>query len=147
MELNKILIGVVLVGVISSTFLFFITQGITIYNPSSVPTTYANSFSNISASMSTMNNYANETEQDINQFNGNTNAVTDFIGFFFGNGFKAVKTFIQGMKLTNVIVEEGVKNTIGGTEVGQTWKLAILTIITISLIAIILHFVIKSERL
>jgi hypothetical protein len=146
MELSKILIGIVLVSVVSATFLLFISEGVAQYNPTSVPTTYANSFNNISTGTKELNNIVNDTESGL-EIDGNTNAVSDFIGFFFGNGYKAGKTFIEGMKLTNIIVNEGIENTVGSTSIGQSWKNAIGTIIIIALISILLHFIIKSERL
>lgn len=146
MELSKILIGIVLVSVVSTTFLLFISEGVTQYSPVSVPTTYANSFNNISTGTKELNNIVNDTEGGL-EINGNSNAVSDFIGFFFGNGYKAGKTFIEGMKLTNIIVNEGIENTVGSTSIGQSWKNAIGTIIIIALISILLHFIIKSERL
>jgi hypothetical protein len=146
MELSKILIGIVLVSVVSTTFLLFISEGVTQYSPVSVPTTYANSFNNISVGTSSLNNIVNDTETGL-KIDGNSNAVSDFIGFFFGNGYKAGKTFIEGMKLTNIIVNEGIENTVGSTGIGQSWKNAIGTIIIIALISILLHFIIKSERL
>jgi hypothetical protein len=146
MELSKILIGIVLVSVVSATFLLFISEGVAQYNPVSVPATYANSFNNISTGTKSLNNIVNDTESGLD-IKGNSNAVSDFIGFFFGNGYKAGKTFIEGMKLTNIIVNEGIENTVGGTSIGQSWKNAIGTIIIIALISILLHFIIKSERL
>lgn len=147
MELNKIIIGVVLVAVVSSTFLLFISEGVSTYNPSSIPADYANSFNNISANLKEISVSTDDTEQELDQISGNSNVVSDFLGFFFGNGYQAVKTFINGMKLTNIIAEEGVKNTLGSSELGNQWKSAIFTVVIVLLVSILLHFVIKSERL
>lgn len=147
MELHKIIIGIILTGVMSLTIVLFLADGINTYNPSNIPSNYNSSFYKISSGISNISQTSKDTETKINSLSGNNNAIADFIGWFFGNGYQAIKTFITSVEITSTIADESIDNTLGSTSLGQHWKAAIGTIITVIILALILHFVIKSDRI
>lgn len=148
MELNKIIIGMLATMIIVFGFVFFIAEGVDKYNPSTIPATYTTTFANITSSMSELSSISNQTDaQSSIVGSGSSNILTDFLGFFFGQAYKAGKTLIGGVKILNVFVNTGIDSTIGPNPMGSIVKSALLTMIVVLILAIILHFAIKSDRL
>ena len=147
MELNKVLIGMSLVIVMLFGFLFFIAEGVTQYNPSQIPIDYNTTFYDLQTDLASLSDIANETNDKVGSIDGDSNAFTDFIGFFFGQGYKAVKTFVTGFKLLDNMTDELIDNTLGGSLLGSILKNQLLVIIVIVMVSLLLHFIIKSDRI
>jgi hypothetical protein len=147
MELNKVLIGMSLVIVMLFGFLFFITEGVTQYNPSQIPTDYNTTFYDLRTDLASLEENANETDTGLNAISGDSNFVADFIGFFFGQGYKAIKTFVTGLNLLNAVKDEVIDNTLGSSDLGSILKSQIIVIILIIVVSLLLHFIIKSDRI
>lgn len=148
MELNKILIGLLVSIVVIFGFVFLIAEGVTKYHPSTIPSDYNETFVSITDNLASMINITgNSSNQAAGVGSSSESALSDFIGFFFGQGYKAIKILMSGVDILNVFVETGVDNTLGSNPMGEIVKTALLTIIVVIILALLLHFVIKSDRI
>lgn len=144
MRLSNILIGISLMILVSTGFLLFLTNGVTKYNPA-VPANYNDSFIKIQANLDELASISNETNDKLVDVKSDGNIVTDFLGFFFGKGYQAVQTLINGVKLNVVILDASVDNGLEATGFGGTIKAVGLLLISIFIILMLLAFIIKSE--
>jgi hypothetical protein len=128
-------------------FIFLIAEGITKYAPSTIPSDYNESFGRITTHMASITSYSQNTSEQTGLVGSQSGGITDFIGFFFGQGYKAVQIFTGALSLLNVFVDEMIENVIGDNPLGAIVKTSLITIILIVIVALLLHFVIKSDRI
>lgn len=148
MELHKILIGMSLTIIMVFGFVFFLAEGVDKYNPSTIPSNYNESFIKITDSMQSLNNITvNSSGQSNIVGTGTSSILSDFLGFFFGQAYKAGQVLIGGLSLLNVFVDEAITQVLGTSAMGAVVKGVLVTIILIMILAILLHFVIKSDRI
>lgn len=148
MQLNKILVGTTLIALVSFLLVVFISDGITNYS-------YTGDYSNtslmkIEETYQTMSNNSNisvQAMQNILTCSGLSCAV-DFVGYFFNSGYQALKNIVTSAELTYIIVGVATDETLGGTSFGGNIKgMLIFSVLVIIFVGIILHAVIKSDRL
>jgi hypothetical protein len=148
MEMHKILIGMTLSIILLFGFVFFIAEGVQKYNPSNIPSDYNESFVKITTNMQGLTNIVDQTNNATTIVGtGDINPLADFLGFFFGQAYKAGQVMIGGLSLLNLFADEAIKTTLGDNPLGSITKSVLLTIIAIIIISLLLHFVIKSDRI
>lgn len=144
MQLSKILIGQVLLVLVGSAFLFFLSEGITTY-PDIIGNYDNSSLVRIQNTANELRNITQGATSELQQTQG-PSGITDFLGFFFGAGYKAGISLIVGVELTDVLIDETVKNITAGSAYGEILKSGLMMIVVIVIIAILLHFITKSDR-
>ena len=148
MEAHKIIIGMTLVIIMVYGFLFVIAEGVDKYHPSTIPSTYNESFGRINNNLAGLSSVADDTRNKTGlQGSEDGNAVSDFLGFFFGQAYKASQVFLGGIDVLSSFVDELTGSTLlGGTAMGSVVKVVLGTIIVVIILSFLLHFVIKSDR-
>jgi hypothetical protein len=145
MKLSNIILGVSLMIIISTGLMIFLVDAIEQYQPSNIPADYNKSFVRIQNNLNSLSAISNSTSDSVSDLNGNQNIVQDFLGFFFGKGYKAATTLVEGVKLNAVILNEGIDNTLGATPIGSTIKNVGLLLIGAFILLMLLAFIIKSD--
>lgn len=149
MQLNKILVGSTLIALISFLLVVFISDGITNYNYTG---DYSNtSFIKIQNTYDRISNNTNSSIQKIQDITTCSNPLTcavDFVGYFFNSGYQALKNIVSSAELSYLIVDVATEEIVGGTSFGSNIKgMMIFTLLIIIFVGIILHAVVKSDRL
>lgn len=141
LQLHKILIGLVLVGMIATGFVLFLNEGVQSYNSS----TYDNS------SLQSFNMLDNLSE-DIDQFNekeegiATEDSILDILGSFFTNMYQSAKVFKSSVDVMDNMVDSSLETVPTGTY-GSVLKTGLGLIAMIAIfVGIFLAFVTKSER-
>ena len=141
MQLNKILIGIVLLGLISTGLVVFISSGTDTYT-----------LSGYNESSLTTFNKMSELNEKVETFNSDSGAVgtdsdDDKLGSLFTSMFQSAGVLKDSTSILNDMADDGIDNVniLGGF--GQVLKTAIGSIILITIfIGIFMHFITKSER-
>jgi len=146
MELNKVLIGMIFAIVIFSGMFIFIADGSDKYGVV-LPDGYTNSMVAIKATLSQINTTTNQVQTDLTIIEGQS-GVLDFLGFFFSGGYDALKTTAKLVGVSFIFVDEGINGIGGGGEFGSLLKTGLYaSIIVLLFIGIMMHAIIKSDRL
>jgi hypothetical protein len=145
MQLSKIMIGQVILVLVASGFLLFLSEGITTY-PDIIGSYDNSSLVRIQGASARLDNITRDVNEDLQETSGPSGGVSDFLGFFFSAGYKAGIAAITAVELNNILIDEFINNTIGGTAYGEILKAGLGMMVIIVIIAILLHFITKSER-
>ena len=145
MKLSNILIGIALTVLVSTSFLLLLVNGVEKYNPTNIPTDYNKSFVRIQNNLAELSRITNDTDVSLNEQDSSSNVVTDFLGFFFGQGYKAAKVLVLGVNLNGVIINEATDNALTYTGMGETYKAVGLLLVFIFIILLLISFIIKSD--
>ena len=147
MELHKILVGVALSFVIMFGFVFFIAEGVDKYNPSTIPSDYNTSYlGKITDNMDSLTSVSQNTSSQTNLVGSTGGSISDYLGFFFGQAYKAGQVFIGGLGILNAFSDVIIEKTLGSNPLGGILKSVVLVLVLIITLAFLLHFVIKSDR-
>ena len=143
-RITNIMIGVVFVCLIVTGLMLFMAEGVNKYSPSG----YDNSSMNkITQSLVEITNTTEETQKEIDKISGDGN-IFDRIGAFFSSGYTAGKTVTDSYKTLDKMTDVAIDETVGVGSYGKTLKQTLPVIMLIIIfIGIILHFLIKSDRL
>ena len=146
MELSKIIIGQGLLILVIASFLIFLSQGIAVYQPSSIPSDYNSSFVRLQNGINNLTDYMNRTQADIKAEAPTSGNLIDFIGFYFSAGYKGLGIAVQSVGITYDLVDEGTNAIAGGTQYGSLLKaVGMILILVVILIAIILSIIFKWQ--
>lgn len=144
-QLSNIIIGVLLIGLISSGLGIFLGNVALNYSVDNVENhSFMQVFINESAATRDL---MEETEEKLLQVEDDESSVFDRIGAFFRGGYDAVKLLFRNFSSLNRIVNTGVSEIgfLGGF--GKILSSTIIAIILVILaIALLLNFLIKSDR-
>ena len=142
------MIGVLCAIAVYVSLFTFLTDGISQYGtPSNLPTGFNNSYSIISQQL---NNINETTESLKNQMTSITaqSGLLDYLGFFFNAGYKALTSAGDITKSTFIITDTSLDNAGGFGSSGFIIKQLIYGIIIILFfVGIIMHAIIKSDRI
>lgn len=144
MELNKIYIGV-LFGILAFAGVFsLLADGIDKYSVS-VPADYNDSYAKIRAELDDINATTGKMKDQLETIK-TSSGVIDYLGFFFNSGYQALKTSgeITGSLFT--FVDIGLES-ISPSDGGFLKIIFYSSIIVLLFIGIIMHAIIKSDRL
>lgn len=142
-QISKILIGMVFVTLVVTGMVLFLAGGVSTYNPTGYNDS---SFNKITDSFSEINEITNETKDKIDEVKSDDN-ILDRIGVFFSGGYSAVKVVAKSYDTLGDMTDVAVDELPLGAY-GSTIKLAVGVIILIVIfVMILLHFLIKSDRL
>lgn len=147
-KLTNIMIGTLCAITIYISLFTFLTDGINQYGtPNNLPTNFNNSYSIINNQL----NNINETTASLkNQMTSITaqSGVLDYLGFFFNAGYKALTSAGEITESIFVITDTSLDNAGGFGSSGEKIKLLIYGIIIILFfVGIIMHAIIKSDRI
>jgi hypothetical protein len=142
-QISKILIGMVFVTLIVTGMVLYLGGGATTYSSNNYNDT---SFNKITDSFDEIENLTSETKDKMDEVKADDN-ILDRIGVFFSGGYTAVKVVGKSYDTLGDMSDVAVDELPLGAY-GSTIKLAIGVIVLIVIfIMIILHFLIKSDRL
>lgn len=150
--LTKIIVSQLLVIIVITGAMLFMSDGIAQYSPS-VPSTYNQSLIKIQNISDTINRAAQNASQKLRiDSSGNDPARSiDFLGFFFNAGYTAANAIKAGVESLRVFIDITVTETPLGSGDGAFGALVIsvlgVGVVIILVVYLILHFVIKSDRL
>lgn len=142
-QISKILIGMVFVTLIVTGMVLFLVggaeeYGATDYNDSSL-NRLENSFEEVL-------NLTNETQKELQDVKEKEDS-NDLLGVFFSGGYKGAKVVTSSYDTLNEMNDVAM-DELGLGAFGETLKLAVGAIILIVIfIMILMHFLIKSDRL
>ena len=140
-QLHKILIGIIVVGLISSGLVMFISSGVNTYAPSGYSESDLASFNK----MSELNDQMKTFEDESNEVSSKE-GVLDILGSYFTNMYQAAKTLKSSNDVLSSMINDGVdKLPLGGF--GVILKTGLVSIVMITIfVGIFLAFITKSER-
>jgi len=142
-QISKILIGMVFVTLVVSGMVLYIGGGATTYANNNYNDT---GFNRITESFNDIENTTSEVKDKMDEVKADDN-ILDRIGVFFSGGYTAVKIVGKSYNTLGDMTDVAVDELPLGTY-GSTIKLAVGVIILIVIfIMILLHFLIKSDRL
>ena len=140
-RLSYILLGVILTGLIISGFTVWLSEGVTTYSPSDYNESQISAFNK----MEELTVKLNRTRTEISELDGNN--PLDVIGNFFTSGYQTIVVYISSIDIVGSLIGEGIKNLPLG-EYGSVLQTGLwLMLITLILIGVFMHFIIKSDRL
>lgn len=144
-QLSNIIIGVLLVGLISSGIGIFLGNVALNYSTKDVEQeTFMQVFINESAKTRDL---MEETEEKLLQVEEDDSSVFDRIGAFFRGGYDAVKLLFRNFTSLSRIVNTGVSEIGFLGAFGNILSSTIIAIILVVLaIGLLLNFLIKSDR-
>jgi len=141
MKLHQILFGIVLLGMVTSGLIIFISQGTGVYPRSDYNETQLESYN----SMSELNNQL-EAYKD-SEGNVGAGDSSDILGSFFTSAYQSARIFKQSTNVLGNMVEDGTKQTGILGAYGNLIKMGLVSLIGLAfLVGIFLHFITKSER-
>ena len=144
-RITNIMIGVVLVSLILTSMMLFMSEGVNKYSPEGYNDT---AMTRITESFKNISDTAEETQEKIDQVSGDDKNIFDRIGAFFSGGYVAGKTVADSYSTLDTMTDVAIDETVGVGGFGATLKSTIPVIMLIIIfIGIILHFLIKSDRL
>jgi hypothetical protein len=141
MKLHEILIGMVLMGIISSGLILFISGGVSVYSVTDYDNSTLESFNKI-----------NELQADVEVFSADQTSVdekdySDILGGLFSSAYTAAKILGNSADILGSIISSGIDNIPIGAGFKAVLKngLGLIALIAIS-VGILLAFITKSER-
>jgi hypothetical protein len=139
-QLHKILIGIVLVGLISAGMMLFLNEGVTSYSVTGYNNTSMQSFIQLDE-LSTQVEQFNDEDEGVED-----TGVLDILGSFFTNMYQSAKIFKNSADVVGTMVDESVTVVDMGGYSGYLKKALGLMVMIVIFVAIFLAFVTKSER-
>jgi len=141
MKLHKILFGIIILGMIVSGLIIFLSQGTEIYPRSDFNETQLESYN----SMEELNVQLEEYKD--NEGNVGAGDSSDILGSFFTSAYQSARIFKGSTTVLGNMVEDGTKQTGILGSYGQLIKTGLISLIGLAfLVGIFLHFITKSER-
>jgi len=142
LQLHKIIIGMVLVGVIMTGMMLFISGGQDYYTMNDYDNEMFSSFDQLTELQDDIQGFDTE-ETDVKGDSG----LTDILGNFFTNMYTSAKVFKGSTDVLTSMSDEGLSELPVGSTYSSMLKTALnLIFITIISVGIFLAFVTKSER-
>jgi|SRR6056297_1340142 len=142
LQLHKIIIGMVLVGVIMTGMMLFISSGQDYYTMNDYDNEMFSSFDQLTELQDDIQGFDTE-ETDVKGDSG----LTDILGNFFTNMYTSAKVFKGSTDVLTSMSDEGLSELPVGSTYSSMLKTALnLIFITIISVGIFLAFVTKSER-
>jgi len=142
MELHKILIGIVLIGVIITGIATFMSEGMTTYSQNASAWEDINEDFN---KIEDINDQVNQYESSQPDTEG-SDGILDVLGSFFTKTYQAARVLKTSVTSSYSMADSAIDNLPADSGVNYL-KLALNTIILIVIsVGIFLHFVTKSER-
>jgi|GEM_PF-3226457 len=142
LQLHKIIIGMVLVGVIMTGMMLFISSGQDYYTMNDYDNETFSSFDQLTELQDDIQGFDTE-ETDVKGDSG----LTDILGNFFTNMYTSAKVFKGSTDVLTSMSDEGLSELPVGSTYSSMLKTALnLIFITIISVGIFLAFVTKSER-
>lgn len=143
--LTKIIIAQLVVIMIATGFWIWIADGVDEYGIS-VPSDYNDTFITLEETLGELNSTLNSTRYDLEVDGVEDDNNNDFLGFFFNSAYSATKGVKGGVESLYTFTNLAVENTplAGyGRVIVQVFGALIVVVFVIYLLV---HFVIKSER-
>ena len=145
LQLHKVLIGLILVGMTVVGVMGFVSSGIEEYAPADYNPDKFDSFNKLEDLSNDINNFRQqESNTTVNKLSESIGL--DIIGDFFTNMYQAAKVFRGSTDLMYDMVDESVDTLPVGNYKNVLKTGFSLMIIVIVFVGIFLHFVTKSER-
>lgn len=148
MKLTNIMLGV-LAGVIVYVSLFnFLDDGIIQYNVSStLPSDYNESYGIVRSELEQINKTTTSIKDQLQSITAQS-GVLDYLGFFFNAGYQALTGAGQITKSVFVITDTSLESTSSlGSSAELIKQLIYGAVIIVFFVGIIMHAVIKSDRI
>lgn len=148
MKLTNIMLGV-LCGVVIYISLFnFLDDGITQYGVgSTLPSGYNASYTVIRSELGQINKTTTEIKNQLTSITAQS-GVLDYLGFFFNAGYQALTGAGQITKSVFVITDTSLESTESlGSSAELIKQLVYGSVIILFFVGIIMHAVIKSDRI
>lgn len=144
-QLSKMFIGVIFGVVLFLSMFYFLSDGIAAYNPVNVPANYNQTAVRFQNSLNDINQTIAGVQGELSDINAQS-GVTDFLGFFFSAGYKAIIGAGQISTTTASFIDDSVDVILPG-RIGPLLKTGLyLSLLVIIFIGIILHAITKSDR-
>ncbi len=142
LQLHKLLIGIVLIGMISSGLILFLNSGVQEYNPASYDDTSFESFDKLQNLTEDMDTFRAEEDGVTTDTN-----ILDILGSFFTNMYQSAKVFRGSVDVMGSMVDESIDKVPSAGSYSTVLKSGFNLMIAITIfIGIFLAFVTKSER-
>ena len=149
-QLSKILVGQLILIIIACGFLFFISDGVAKYNPI-VPDGYNKTFVKFQDNLNNISSSIGNTKEDLKvNTNGGffgSNPITDFVGYFFNAGYKAMKTVTAIVELNFDLINDAVDNAFPGAFGNIVRVAASIIILIVILVTILMRTVTKGDTI
>lgn len=148
MKLSDIMIGLVFSIILFIGLFTFLTDGVIQYGvESNLPSEYNQSFIVIKGELDNINKTTSGIKAQLSDITAQS-GILDYLGFFFNAGYKALTGAGQITKSLFIITDESIEVTGGLGETGGFLKTGIyMSIIIIFFVGILMHAVIKSDRI
>lgn len=142
-QISKIILGMIFVSLIVTGLVLYFAGGVNQYSPSGYNNSSLNELRESFDEIATM---ANETKTKMDSVQADDN-ILDRIGVMFTGGYTAAKTIGKSYDTLNTMTDTAVDELPLG-EYGSTIKIMLgVAIVVVIFIMILLHFLIKSDRL
>lgn len=141
MQLNRILIGMVVLGLISTGLVIFISGAVDTYGVSDYDNSSLESFNQ----MTELSNQVEDFNEDSGKVDSDSN--DDKLGSLFTSTYQSASVIKRSVNILTNMISEGIGNVtiLGGF--GQPLKVGLSMIVLIAIfIGIFMHFITKSER-
>ena len=146
MELNKIYVGAIFGIIIFLSFFLFLNDGALQYS-TTLPSGYNHSFLAVQSTLSDINQTTSEIQTQLSSITAQS-GLLDYLGFFFNAGYKALTSAIKLVSSFFTFTDESLTVMGGAGAFGSTLKVALYSsLIVLFFIGIILHAIIKSDRM
>lgn len=145
MKLHEIIIGQILVIAVVSAVFLFMSDGITQYNPT-VPSDYNDTFTTIMGVIDNINETASQTRDQLTSINSQS-GLTDYLGFFFSATYNTLKLIVKVPLSMFTFVDEGLTELPMGSYSSLLKSYLYVAIIIFVFVGIIMHAIIKSDRI
>ena len=145
MKLHEIIIGQILVIAVISGIFLFMNDGINQYNPT-VPDQYNATFVRIQSVIGDINKTASDTRDSLTSLSTQS-GITDYLGFFFNSAYNTVKLVVKIPLGMMTFVDEGINNIPMGGYDSLLKTYLYVAIIVFVFIGILMHAIIKSDRI
>lgn len=142
LQLHKILIGMILVGVIMTGMMLFISGGTGYYEMDDYDNETFSSFNQLSELQDDVETFDSEDKDFVNE-----DGLLDILGNFFTKMYQSAKIFKGSADVMTSMSDDGIDRLPVGSTFGTMLKVAVnLIFIIIITVGIFLAFVTKSER-
>lgn len=149
MQLSKIIIGQLLLVIVAAGFLVFISDGVSKYSVT-VPAGYNETLLKFQNNLNNISNSIGTTRDNLNvNTNGGLgiNSITDFVGYFFNAGYKAMKTVTAVVELNFDLIDVVVDNAFPGTFGDIVRVVFVIIILVVIMIAILMRTLTKGDTI
>ena len=141
MQLNRIFVGLIIVGFLAVGIASFLSIGATTYN---INESQSIEFNNTFNKMNELSSQIEQFKDDETKKTDST--VFDVLGSFFTNMYQSAKVLRNSVGVMSDMADGTIEQLPTGTNSGVLKSAIGLIVIVIIFIGIFLHFVTKSER-